>query len=78
MVSLLLGDDDKRGGKLLTFKCSPNTTLPKDDDVVDGDNKGGKAPRRIRKISSSSYESGRNGGRGRTMIQSKDSNKLVR
>lgn len=46
LVSLLFGDDDKKGKKLLFFKCSPDFTLSKDDDPADGWNKGGKAPRR--------------------------------
>lgn len=45
LASLLLRDDAKTGEKMLISKCSPSLTMSKDDNNVDGGNKGGKAPR---------------------------------
>lgn len=36
----MLGDDAKNGEKVLKYKCTPQVTLPKDDDEApDGGNK---------------------------------------
>ena len=41
IVSLLVGDDAKKGEMVLKSKCSPQQTLKKDNYAADGGNKGG-------------------------------------